>query len=263
MTKSVEKIFIVGAGRMGLWLAEELCHDYEVAIFDIEPRKLKHLFNIKRLLKLEEVQEFNPHMVINCVNLNLTREVFDGIIPLLDRDCILSDISSVKHGLQDFYRDRGFPFVSTHPMFGPTFGNVRDLSRENAIIIEESHSRGKDFFRKLYSELGIGIYEYSFEKHDEVTAYSLSTPFASSLVFTACMKKIDAPGTTFKKHLEIAKGLLSEDEFLISEILFNPNTLKQIESISSRLSYLTHIIRGRDHEEMKKFISSLKENIGE
>ncbi len=263
MSKEIEKIFIIGAGRMGLWLAEELCHDYEIAIFDIDPKKLKHLFNVKRLMEFEEVKDFNPQMVINCVNLNLTEDVFNRVIPLVHKDCILSDIASVKHGLWDFYREKGMPFVSSHPMFGPTFGNVRDLTRESAIIIEESDERGKNFFKKFYSDLGIGIYEYSFEKHDEVTAYSLSTPFASSLVFAACMKKIDAPGTTFKKHLQIAKGLLSEDEFLISEILFNPNTLQQIESINSRLSYLTHIIKARDHEEMQKFINSLKENIGD
>ena len=75
------------------------------------------------------------------------------------------------------------------------------------------------------------------------------------------MKKIDAPGTTFKKHMEIARGLLSEDDYLLSEILFNPYTLKQIESINSQLSYLTHIIKARDFEEMEKFLLKLRENI--
>ena len=107
----------------------------------------------------------------------------------------------------------------------------------------------------------MNIYEYTFNEHDEIIAYSLSTPFTSSLVFAACMKKTDAPGTTFKKHMEIAKGLLSEDDFLISEILFNPHTLKQIESINSQLSYLTHIIKARDSEEMEKLLKRLRGNI--
>ena len=81
------------------------------------------------------------------------------------------------------------------------------------------------------------------------------------MVFAACMKKQDAPGTTFRKHHNIAKGLLSEDDYLISEIMFNPNTLKQIEKINSQLSYLTHIIKGRDVEEMQKFLNNLRDNI--
>ncbi|HRD17781.1 MAG TPA: prephenate dehydrogenase/arogenate dehydrogenase family protein, partial [Candidatus Marinimicrobia bacterium] len=64
-----------------------------------------------------------------------------------------------------------------------------------------------------------------------------------------------------RKHLEIARGLLSEDDYLLSEVLFNPYTLQQIELINSRLSFLTHIIRGRDYEEMKRFLDNLRKNI--
>lgn len=255
------KIFIIGAGHMGSWLTEELCHDHEVAVFDTDPRKLKYFINVHRYMSVEEVRDFKPELVINCVSLQKTEEVFEMLLPLLPEDCILSDIASVKNGLHDYYKKTGKRFVSTHPMFGPTFGNVRNLSNESAIIINESDAEGKKFFFDLFQSLKLKIYEYSFKEHDEITAYSLSTPFASSLVFAACMKKIDAPGTTFKKHMEIARGLLSEDDFLLSEILFNPYTLKQIESINSQLSYLTHIIKARDFEEMEKFLLKLRENI--
>ncbi len=255
------KIFIIGAGHMGSWLTEELCHDHDVAVFDTDPRRLKYFINVKRFLALEEVKEFQPDMVINCVSLNKTEEVFDSVIPMIPDTCIISDIASVKNALPDYYEKAGRRFVSTHPMFGPTFGNVRNLSNESAIIINESDPEGKKFFLDLFTGLKLRIYHYSFTEHDEITAYSLSTPFASSLVFAACMKKIDAPGTTFKKHMEIAKGLLSEDDFLLSEILFNPYTLRQIESINSQLSYLSHIIKARDFEEMEKFLHKLRENI--
>ena len=43
--------------------------------------------------------------------------------------------------------------------------------------------------------------------------------------------------------------------------MFNPHTVKQIEGINSQLSYLTHIIRGRDYEEMKKFLDKLRANM--
>ena len=200
-------------------------------------------------------------MVINCVNLQKTEEAFDEIMPYISDNCIISDIASVKNGLADYYKKSGKRFASTHPMFGPTFGNVRDLSKENAIIISESDPEGKQFFHDLFNRVKLNIYEYTFQEHDQITAYSLSTPFASSLVFAACMKKIDAPGTTFRKHMEIAKGLLSEDDYLVSEILFNPYTLKQIESINQQLSYLTHIIKDRDYDEMVKFLRKLRENI--
>jgi prephenate dehydrogenase len=255
------RIFVLGAGHMGSWLVEEFCLDHEVAVYDTDRRKLKYFFSVKRLLELAEVEEFEPEIVINSVGLSDIRKAFEDVIPYLPADCIVSDIASVKTGLHEYYRDLGKRFVSTHPMFGPTFANIRNLGNENAIIIRESDEEGKEFFRNFFKSLKLNIYEYTFEEHDKTIAYSLSVPFASSMVFAACMKKQEAPGTTFRKHLDIAEGLLSEDDSLLAEIMFNPYTVKQIEEINSRLAYLTHIIKGRDYEEMQKFLRKLRNNI--
>ncbi len=255
------RIFIVGAGHMGAWLAEEFCLDHEVAIYDTDRKKLKYFFNVERFQELKEAEAFEPELFINAVSLPNIYAAFDASLPYLPKECIISDIASVKTGLQEFYIGLGKRFVSTHPMFGPTFANIRDLRDENAIIISESDEEGKVFFRKFFKDLKLSIYEYSFEEHDKTIAYSLSVPFTSSMVFAACMKKQEAPGTTFRRHLDIAKGLLSEDDHLLAEIMFNTHTIRQIEEINSRLSYLTHILRGRDYEEMQKFLSELRNNI--
>lgn len=256
------KIVVLGAGHMGAWLVEELCLDHDVAVHDPDKRKLKYFFNVRRYLEVSEAEAFEPEMVINAAGLPRIERAFQDILPYLPKDCILADIASVKTGIPDMYKGLGKRFVSTHPMFGPTFANIRDLSHENAIIIKESDGEGKAFFREFFSKLKLSIYEYTFEAHDRTVAYSLSTPFASSMVFAACMKTQEAPGTTFKRHLEIAKGLLSEDDHLLTEIMFNPHALRQIEEINSRLSYLTHIINARDPEEMQKFLNGLRKNIG-
>jgi prephenate dehydrogenase len=257
------RILILGTGRMGAWLTEELCLDHEVCVYDSDPARMKYFIKVRRMTELSEAGEFDPELLINCVFLGDTVEVFKRILPFIGPDCILSDIASVKTGLADFYRGAGRPFVSSHPMFGPTFANIRDLRDESAAIISESDQRGKDFFKALYSRLGIRIFEYDFEGHDRMIAYSLGTPFASTMVFASVMKRQETPGTNFKRHMTIAKGLLSEDDRLLTEIMFNPYTIRQLELINSKLSYLTHIIRQRDYEEMKKFIDSLRANIEE
>lgn len=167
----------------------------------------------------------------------------------------------MKTGLEEFYRERTRPFVSTHPMFGPTFASLSDLSTQSAIIISESSHLGKVFFRDLYQGLKLNVFEYSFRKHDETIAYSLSIPFASTLVFASVMKHQDAPGTTFKKHMHIAQGLLSEDDFLLTEILFNPYTSEQVEQIRKKLRELLDIIGEKDSERMKLFLTEVRENI--
>ena len=255
------KILVVGAGKMGSWLIESLCLDYDVAAFDNDLTRLRYFFNTTKLVSYEEVRDFDPDMVINAVNLELTVQVFRDLLPWLRKDCILADITSVKNGLQKFYPETNHRFVSTHPMFGPTFANIKDLSGQSAIIISESDEEGKAFFREFFRSFNLNIFEYSFREHDQTIAYSLSIPFASTMVFAACMKKQEAPGTTFKKHHEIAKGLFSEDDFLLSEIMFSPFTLEQLEKISEQLEHLREIIREKDTGKMRAFLNGLRKNI--
>jgi len=256
------RIFVLGAGRMGAWLTEALSLNHEVAAYDTDRRKLQNLSGVRRLIEPSGVKAFQPELMINAVTLSHIREAFSEVLPFLREDCMLADIASVKTGVHELYQKMGRRFVSTHPMFGPAFADIGDLCNKNAIIIEESDEGGKEFFRDFYRSFDVTSYEYTFEEHDKSMAYSLSIPFASSLLFAACMKKQDAPGTTFRKHLDIASRLLSQDDHLLAEVLFNPHTINQMEKISSRLAYLTHIIKARDFEEMKSFLDKLRNNIG-
>ena len=259
----MNKILVLGAGRMGAWLIDSLCLDYEVAVYDKDLTKLKYLFNCQRLTKLDEIKAFEPDMTINSVSLQLTVKVFEEVLPYLPENCILSDITSVKTPVRDFYLSSNRRYVSTHPMFGPTFANVKELNGQSAIIITQSDEEGKKFFRNFYKQFGIQLYEYSFIEHDETIAYSLSIPFASTMAFAACMKPQEAPGTTFKRHFDIAKGLLSEEDYLLSEILFSPYTYDQLDNISIKLSYLRSIVKEKDAEKLKVFLAELRDNISE
>lgn len=255
------KILIIGAGKMGSFFCDVLSGKHEVAMFDTDPRRLLFTFNCRRFSDLAEVDEFRPDMVINAATVKYTIQAFEDVLPHLPANCILSDIASVKTGLPEFYASCGHPFVSTHPMFGPTFASLSNLSQENAIIISESDHLGKVFFKDLYNELHLHVEEYTFTEHDETIAYSLSIPFASTLVFAGCMKPQSAPGTTFKRHKAIADGLMSEDDFLLSEILFNPNTPRQLEKIRQQLAELQTIVEQRDSAAMTEYLNRVRQNL--
>lgn len=255
------KILIIGAGKMGSFFCDLLSQKHDVGIYDTDPKRLLFTFNCRRFSSPEEFKEFAPDLVINAATVKYTLQVFDKILPYLPENCILSDIASVKTGLPEFYEKCGHPFVSTHPMFGPTFASLNNLSNENAILIKESDHLGKIFFKDLYNDLHLHIEEYTFKEHDETIAYSLSIPFASTLVFAGCMKHQDAPGTTFKRHKAIADGLMSEDDYLLSEILFNPNTPEQLNKIQQKLSELQDIVSKHDSARMQKFLDTVRDNL--
>ena len=246
---------------MGSFFTDLLSFDHEVAVYEIDPKRLRFMYNTQRFTTMEEIDEFKPELVINAVSLKYTLTVFDQVIPHLPETCILSDISSVKTGFKEYYEKTGMRYVSTHPMFGPTFANLGKLASENAIIISEGDFMGRCFFKELYSRLDLNICEYTFEEHDKTVAYSLSIPFISTFTFAAVMKHQDAPGTTFKRHMKIAQGVLSEDDTLLREILFNPYTKHEIEQIRKEMKELIEIIDNRDEEHMQRYLTKIRGNI--
>lgn len=246
---------------MGSFFCDVLSFEHEVAVFDVDPKRLRFTYNCYRFTTLEEIADFAPELVINAATVKYTLDAFRQVLPVLPHDCILSDIASVKTGLKDFYAQSGFRYVSTHPMFGPTFANLDKLSTENAIIIKEGDHLGRIFFKDVYQRLGLNIFEYTFDEHDETVAYSLSIPFVSTFVFAAVMKHQDAPGTTFKRHMAIAKGVLSEDDYLLQEILFNSYTPAQVEGIRTELNELLDIINRKDADAMHAYLSRIRKKI--
>lgn len=257
------KILILGAGKMGSFFADVLSFDHEVAVFETDPKRLRFVYNVVRMSNPEEIKDFNPEIVINAVTVKYTIDAFEMVLPYLDENCIISDIASVKTGLKEYYQRTGRPFASSHPMFGPTFADLNNLRTQSAIVISESNQWGKMFFKDLYNKLHLNVFEYTFDEHDETIAYSLSIPFASTLVFASVMKPQEAPGTTFKRHMDIARGLLSEDDFLLTEILFNPHTPEQVEGIRKELKSLLEIIDKKDSKAMLQFLTKVRANIAE
>ena len=255
------RILILGAGKMGSFFTDVLSFDHECAVYEIDAKRMRFLYNTQRFTSMQEIEDFKPELIINAVTLKYTIDVFQQVLPHLPKDCIISDISSVKTGFKEYYESTGFRYVSTHPMFGPTFANLGALSSENAIVINEGDYMGRIFFLDLYRRLGLNVHEYSFEEHDEAMAYSLSVPFVSTFVFSAVMKHQDSPGTTFKRHLKIARGVLSEDDTLLREILFNPKTKSHVEQIRAELKELIQIIDDRDEEALNKYLVKIRKNI--
>ena len=246
---------------MGSFFIDLLSFEHEVAVYEKDAKRMRFTYNCQRFTSLDEIKGFAPELVINAVTVKYTIPAFREVIPYLPEDCILSDISSVKTGLKEFYESTHHRYVSTHPMFGPTFANLNPLSEENAIIISEGDYMGRIFYKDIYARLGLNIYEYTFEEHDKTVAYSLSIPFVSTFVVAAVMKHQDAPGTTFKRHMRIAKGVLCEDDYLLQEILFNPYTHDQVSQIRSELKELLEIIDNRDADGMKEYLTKIRKNV--
>ena len=97
------KILILGAGKMGSFFTDVLSFDHDVAVYDVDAKRLRFMYNCYRFTSIDEIHEFGPELVINAATVKYTLEAFRQVLPVLPKDCIISDIASVKTGLKEFY----------------------------------------------------------------------------------------------------------------------------------------------------------------
>ena len=63
------KILVLGAGKMGAFFVDLLSFDHETAVYDIDSKRLRFMYNTLRFTTLEEIADFQPELVINAVSL--------------------------------------------------------------------------------------------------------------------------------------------------------------------------------------------------
>lgn len=255
------KIVILGAGNMGLWFTGELSADHEVFLFDINPERIRTAAGAAPLGNPAQISSIAPDLLLNAVGIRQTCQAFESALPYIPPQCISVDIASVKGDLPAYYNRRKIRFASLHPMFGPKAVGQTGPCGQNAVIIQESDPEGIRFFENFFSSRKIKVFLSSFENHDQMIAHSLSLPFVSSMIFASCLENTAVPGTTFRKHREIADVLMREDDDLLSEILFNPPSLIQLEKVTSRLEFLKHVLKARDYDEARRFFQRLRNNL--
>ena len=61
--------------------------------------------------------------------------------------------------------------------------------------------------------------------------------------------------------MAIAQGVLSEDDCLLREILFNPYTKYHVEQIREEMRELVEIINTKDEKRMQAYLTKIRQNI--
>ena len=171
----------------------------------------------------EEIKEFDPELVINAVTIKHTLEAFNNVMPFLSKNCILSDIASVKTGLPEFYQNCGFRFVSSHPM----------VARLQSVISEEMQKQlleheGRDYPDYILACVGGGSNAagafYHYLHNDKVQLIEAE----------AAGKGIDTPYSAATIHLG-REGIIHGCRTLIMQS--EDGQIEEPYSISAGLDY--------------------------
>lgn len=77
------KILILGAGKWASFFCDLLSKDHDVAMYDVDPERLRFTFGCRRFTTDDEVKDFAPRLVINAATVKYTIDAFRWVLPLI------------------------------------------------------------------------------------------------------------------------------------------------------------------------------------
>lgn len=195
----MKTIGFIGLGLIGGSIARTIRKfhpDYRLIAFDKDRSALAEAVSlnvINGICDIEDEQLYNCDYLFLCAPVEFNVEYMEKIKDSLGKNCILTDVGSVKNVIHEKVTELGLEgrFIGGHPMAGSErsgFSNSSDHLLENAYYIitpggEVALEKISDF-TELISSLGAIPLVITAEEHDFITAGVSHLPHivASALV---------------------------------------------------------------------------------
>jgi monofunctional chorismate mutase len=248
MSKSVQerkKLGIIGFGRMGRFMAEELSPFVDIAYWD--PNVSSNEF---QKVELEELAEKSDMIMVSTPTL-AAADVIKRAGSMMQENSIIFDISTVKSGLKEALESVRGRSCSIHPMFGPC-GN-----REKKVLLIKVKGDCSDLLRILLLA-GFRVKTSSFELHDRMIAKTIGIPYllAASLLLMTGKEEIAHGGTSLSYFLRYSSCISGENAELFEEIIGNKELDSAVNDLLSAMKKVIETVRsgkvGNILEELRK-----------
>ncbi len=242
---------IGGKGKMG---------DFFLHFF--ERNKFEVIISDKRTQLSNKDVAQKADVVIVSVPISHTEEVIEEIAPLLKKDALLMDLTSIKTKAMEAMKKTSASYVGCHPLFGPT-------SSIHGQIVILSAGNGKSWYRwwkHLLEDNGVIVRELSAKKHDEMMSYIQTLTHFSHIVFADALRKsgisikdfIRYPSPVYMMELYMMGRILNQDPKLYASIQISNQ--KNIKAISSYLASCRQLASTIEKQKCKDNINFFKKN---
>ncbi len=276
MKKQIRNISIIGLGLIGGSIAKALKsknRNFNISAFD-----KREVLNKAKDENIIDNIFASPHEAIEtdliflCLPLEINLDVFKQLIPELQDETIITDVSGVKLVFKnewDKHKRKG-TYIGGHPMTGKEVGgyiNSDPLLFENSVyIVTEDLSLEKySAFREIIELLGANILHIPPKQHDVIAASVSHLPqlLSVALVNTASLK------TDNYNFLDLAAGgfrdmtRIASSDFNIWESVIDKNKnqiLTALDKFSFELNKINKWIAGNNFEQLNKYFLSAAES---
>lgn len=225
---------IGGSGGMGKVFGKLFQkYGFEITLFARNVEKLTQTaieLDMKYSLDLEVCVK-KADIIMVSVPITITSQIIKKIAPLMKKDAILFDITSLKIKVCDVLLDMSSKYpincISIHPMFGP---GIQDMKNYVMIAIKlggtnNYNSKFAEFISIFQSE-GLQIITANPEEHDKTMALTLAVPHMINILYLTLLKKSGIPlneltkftGTTFLLQKVFAESIIQREMEMFGEI---------------------------------------------
>ena len=258
MTKPTIGI-IGGTGLMGQWFKKF----FENQGFKVIIASRHTELSIEDCAKQSEV-------VIISVPIEITIEIIKRVAPLVKKEGLLMDITSMKvKPVKTMVKYSNCAVIGTHPVFGP---GVKDLKNQTIVLCP---ARGKKWLRwleKLFLEGGAKLKITSPSKHDKMMSVIQGVIHFSSITISHVLKELnidimetqDFSSPIYKLRMDMVGRILNQDPGLYANIeIQNPKTPKALKVYLKTCRKLYGIIKEKDTEAFVRYFNEAADYLGD
>ena len=217
---------IGGTGGMGQWFAD---------LLKKEGHKV-HVSGRKTKLSSDELAQI-CNVVVVSVPISATAEVIKQVGPLLNKDQLLMDLTSLKkEPVELMLASSTAEVIGCHPLFGP---GILESAGQNVVLCPGRGTNWYPWLKGLFDKNGFNVLEKAAAWHDEMmsTVQVLNHLNTISLGLALMeagqpldeLSKISTP--VFRAKLEIVKKLFTEGPGLYAEIIAGNSETEKILNI--------------------------------
>jgi prephenate dehydrogenase len=243
-------------------------YGFKITLFARNEEKLIETaieLNMSYSLDLEDCVK-KADIVIVSIPINSTPQMIKKITPLMKKEAILFDITSLKTKVYSILQEAHLKYpincISLHPMFGPGIINMK-----NYVMIAlkvggtENYDLLIDELFSIFQSEGLLLITTTPEEHDKIMALTLAVPHMVNILYLFLLKQSGIPlneltrftGTTFLLQKVFAESIIQREMEMFGEIqMENMEFYKVLDLFEEIVSKYKKIIQSKDKNAFNK-----------
>jgi prephenate dehydrogenase len=239
---------IGGTGGMGRWFAGLLQKEGCIV----------HICGRKTVLGINEIAKI-CNVIIVAVPISVTADIIKQVGPLLTKDVLLMDLTSLKkEPVELMLTNSPAEVIGCHPLFGPA---LKDASGQNVILCPARGTKWLSWIKGIFERKKIVVLETTPDKHDKIMAIiqvlnhlntiSLGMALAATGIPLSEISEFSTP--IFRTKLDIVKKIFTENTPLYTDIITrNHDTRKMLDIYEKALTDIRQIIKSGNGIKLKE-----------